>query len=299
MRQLLEAGVHFGHQTRRWNPKMRPYIYGERNGIYIIDLEQTTRALEKACNYMRKAASEKKNIVFVGTKKQAAEIIEQEAKKCGAYFVNQRWLGGMLTNFETIRLRINRLKDLDEMKNTGDFYRRPKKELTVLNREMFKLERSLGGIKGMRGRPDILFIVDQKHELIAVSEAKKMDVSVVGIVDTNCDPDNIDFVIPGNDDSIRSIKLIVSSIADAVLEGKQGQINAIPGLEKMVASEATEAPVLEESIQASIIEEEIVSDDKILQPSNGSLKDEIVPELVIAADAVAVQYEDAYLDSED
>jgi len=296
MRQLLEAGVHFGHQTRRWNPKMRPYIYGERNGIYIIDLEQTTRALEKACNYMRKAASEKKNIVFVGTKKQAAEIIEQEAKKCGAFFVNQRWLGGMLTNFETIRLRINRLKDLDEMKNTGDFYRRPKKELTVLNREMFKLERSLGGIKGMRGRPDVLFIVDQKHELIAVSEAKKMDVSVVGIVDTNCDPDNIDFVIPGNDDSIRSIKLIVSSIADAVLEGKQGQTHSIPGLEKITAIDESEIPVLEEE---AIIEEEVVSEDKVVVPSNGSLKDEIVPELVIAADTVAIQYEDAYLDSED
>ena len=287
MRQLLEAGVHFGHQTRRWNPKMRPYIYGERNGIYIIDLEQTTRALAKACDFMRKAASEKKNIVFVGTKKQAAEIVGQEAQKCGAFFVNQRWLGGMLTNFETIRLRINRLKELDEMKNTGDFYRRPKKELTVLNREMFKLERSLGGIKGMRGRPDVLFVVDQRHELIAVSEAKKMDVSVVGIVDTNCDPDNIDFVIPGNDDSIRSIKLIVSAIADAVLEGKQGQINTPESMMPQVAEVVAEEIVNAELLVAAAVED------------IASIKEAILPELVVAADKTVQQYEDAYLDSED
>jgi small subunit ribosomal protein S2 len=274
---------------------MRPYIYGERNGIYIIDLEQTTRALDKACNFIRKAASEKKNIVFVGTKKQAAEIVEQEAKKCGAFFVNQRWLGGMLTNFETIRLRINRLKELDEMKNNGEFYRRPKKELTVLNRELYKLERSLGGIKGMRGRPDVLFIIDQKHELIAVSEAKKMDVLVVGIVDTNCDPDNIDFVIPGNDDSIRSIKLIVSSIADAILEGKQGQ-TPVPGLEHILAAaEVAETPALEEAVA----EEEVRSESDLVPVGKVAAIEEIVPELVIAADTVAIQYEDAYLDSED
>jgi small subunit ribosomal protein S2 len=209
MRQLLEAGVHFGHQTRRWNPKMRPYIYGERNGIYIIDLEQTTRALDKACEYIRKSASEKKNIIFVGTKKQASEIVEEEAKRCGAHYVNRRWLGGMLTNFETIRLRINRLKELEEMRDNGDFFRRGKKEQAVLNRELLKLEKSLGGIKTMRGKPDILFIIDQKRELIAVSEAKKIGITTVGIIDTNCDPDGIDYVIPGNDDSIRSIKLIV------------------------------------------------------------------------------------------
>jgi small subunit ribosomal protein S2 len=236
MRQLLEAGVHFGHQTRRWNPKMRPYIYGERNGIYIIDLEQTTRSLDKACDFIRKAASEKKNIVFVGTKKQAAEIIEEEAKRSGAYFVNKRWLGGMLTNFETIRLRINRLKELDEMRDSGDFYRRPKKELAVLNRELYKLEKSLGGIKNMRGRPDILFIVDQKRELIAVSEAIKMGIMIVGIIDTNCDPEGIDYVIPGNDDSIRSIKLILSKVADAVLEGKQGQAYSSTDEEKAMMS---------------------------------------------------------------
>lgn len=232
MRQLLEAGVHFGHQTRRWNPKMRPYIYGERNGIYIIDLEQTTRALDKACEFMRQAASEKKNIVFVGTKKQAAEIVEEEARRCGAHFVNRRWLGGMLTNFETIRLRINRLKELEEMKDTGEIFRRPKKELAVLNRELYKLEKSLGGIKTMRGRPDILFVIDQKRELIAVAEAKKIGCMTVGIIDTNCDPDGIDYVIPGNDDSIRSIKLITGKIAEAILEGKQGQAYVEPEQEK-------------------------------------------------------------------
>ncbi len=232
MRQLLEAGVHFGHQTRRWNPKMRPYIYGERNGIYIIDLEQTTRALDRACEFVRKAASEKKNIIFVGTKKQAAEIVEEEAKRCGAHFVNRRWLGGMLTNFETIRLRINRLKELEEMRDTGDFYRRGKKEQSMLNRELTKLEKSLGGIKTMRGKPDLLFIIDQKRELIAVSEAKKIGIATVGIIDTNCDPDGIDYVIPGNDDSIRSIKLITSKIADSILEGKQGQAYSSPAEEK-------------------------------------------------------------------
>lgn len=226
MRQLLEAGVHFGHQTRRWNPKMRPYIYGERNGIYIIDLEQTSRKLDQACEYIRKAASERKNIIFVGTKKQAAEIVEEEAKRCEAHFVNRRWLGGMLTNFETIRLRINRLKELEEMRDTGEFYRRPKKEVAVLNRELSKLEKSLGGIKTMRGRPDVLFVIDQKRELNAVAEAKKIGVTVVGIIDTNCDPDGIDYIIPGNDDSIRSIKLICSKLADAIIEGKQGQVQS-------------------------------------------------------------------------
>ncbi|MFN8659470.1 MAG: 30S ribosomal protein S2 [Candidatus Obscuribacterales bacterium] len=226
MRQLLEAGVHFGHQTRRWNPKMRPYIYGERNGIYIIDLEQTQRALDKACDYMRKAAENRKNIVFVGTKKQAAEIVQEEAVRAGVHFVNRRWLGGMLTNFETIKWRMNRLKELESMRDTGEFFRRPKKEVAVLNREMAKLEKSLGGIKTMKGKPDVLFIIDQKRELIAVQEAKKVGIEVVGIIDTNCDPDAIDYVIPGNDDSIRSIKLITSSIANAILEGKQGQSNA-------------------------------------------------------------------------
>jgi small subunit ribosomal protein S2 len=221
MRQLLEAGVHFGHQTRRWNPKMRPYIYGERNGIYIIDLEQTSRKLDQACEYLRKAASERKNIVMVGTKKQASEIVEEEARRAEVHFVNRRWLGGMLTNFETIRLRINRLKELEEMRDNGEFFRRPKKEQAVLNRELTKLEKSLGGIKTMRGRPDILFVIDQKRELNAVAEAMKIGITVVGIIDTNCDPDGIEYVIPGNDDSIRSIKLICSKLADSIIEGRQ------------------------------------------------------------------------------
>ncbi|HEY9791328.1 MAG TPA: 30S ribosomal protein S2 [Candidatus Obscuribacterales bacterium] len=232
MRQLLEAGVHFGHQTRRWNPKMRPFIYGERNGIYIIDLEQTQRALDKACEFIRKAASERRNIVFVGTKKQAADIIEEEAKRCGVHYVNRRWLGGMLTNFETIRLRINRLKELEEMRDTGEFYRRPKKEVAVLNRELTKLEKSLGGLKNMRGKPDILFIIDQKREEIAVAEAQKIGLTLVGIIDTNCNPDGIHYIIPGNDDSIRSIKLITGALADSILEGKQGSGQGAPEEER-------------------------------------------------------------------
>lgn len=245
MRQLLEAGVHFGHQTRRWNPKMRPYIFGERNGIYIIDLEQTSRALEKACDFIKKASSERKNIVFVGTKKQAADIVEEEAKRAGAHYVNRRWLGGMLTNFETIRLRINRLKELEEMRDTGEFYRRPKKEVAVLNRELTKLEKTLGGIKNMRGKPDILFIIDQKRELIAVTEAQKMGVTTVGIIDTNCDPDGINYVIPGNDDSIRSIKLITGKIADAIIEGREGMgIGPIIDADRLEVQETPQVPEL-------------------------------------------------------
>jgi small subunit ribosomal protein S2 len=242
MRQLLEAGVHFGHQTRRWNPKMRPFIYGERNGIYIIDLEQSQRALDKACEFMRKAASERKNVVFVGTKKQAAEIVEEEAKRCGAHYVCRRWLGGMLTNFETIRLRINRLKELEEMRDNGDFFRRPKKEQAVLNRELTKLEKSLGGLKNMRGKPDVLFVIDQKREEIAVLEAKKMNVILVGIIDTNCNPDGIDYVIPGNDDSIRSIKLITGALANAIIEGKQGQVSSSPAAPSSSEDEKREEP---------------------------------------------------------
>jgi ribosomal protein S2, bacterial type len=257
MRQLLDAGVHFGHQTRRWNPKMRPYIYGERNGIYIIDLEQTSRALDKACDFVRKAATQRKNIVFVGTKKQAADIVEEEARRCNSHFVNRRWLGGMLTNFETIRLRINRLKELEEMKENGDFFRRGKKEQAVLNRELTKLDKSLGGIKTMRGKPDILFIVDQRRELIAVAEAIKSGINTVAIVDTNCDPEGINYVIPGNDDSIRSIRLITSKIADSILEGQQGASPDIPEPQQV---EASRKPKFEE-------EEPSVEDDKEMAAS--------------------------------
>jgi small subunit ribosomal protein S2 len=220
LRKLMEAGVHFGHQTHRWNPKMRPYIHGERNGIHIIDLVQTKHALVRACEFAALSARNRKNIVFVGTKRQAAEIIEEEAKRCGVHYVNRRWLGGMLTNFETIRLRINRLKELEEMRDTGDFYRRAKKELAVLNRELFKLEKSIGGLKNMRGRPDVLFVIDQRREDLAIAEARKVVIPVIGLIDTNSDPDGIDYLIPGNDDSIRSIKLIASALADAILFGK-------------------------------------------------------------------------------
>ena len=251
MRQLLEAGVHFGHQTRRWNPKMRKYIYGERNGIYIIDLEQTSRALDRACDFIRQAAQQRKNIVFVGTKKQAADIVEEEAKRCNSHYVNRRWLGGMLTNFETIRLRVNRLKELEEMRESGDFFRRGKKEQAVLNRELYKLEKSLGGIKTMRGRPDVLFIIDQKRELIAVAEAVKSGIQTVAIVDTNCDPEGISYVIPGNDDSIRSIRLITSRIADSIIEGQQARSGGAeePQVEKVERKHhALETPISEEEV---------------------------------------------------
>lgn len=202
---------------------MRPYIYGERNGIYIFDLSITIEAINRACKIAGKSSKERKNIVFVGTKKNAADIVEYEARRCGAFFINRRWLGGTLTNFETIRLRIARLKELEEMKENGDFFRRSKKEQAKLNRELTKLDKSLGGIKNMRGRPEVLFIIDSHREHIAVQEAKKTSTTVIGIIDTNCDPDGIDYLIPGNDDSIRSIKLICGTIADAILdEGTQG-----------------------------------------------------------------------------
>lgn len=220
LKRLMENGVHFGHATHRWNPKMRPFIHSERNGIHIIDLVQTTKAMERACEFAALAAVEKKNIVFVGTKRQAADLIEEEAKRCGAHYVNRRWLGGMLTNFDTMRARINRLKELEDLRDSGDFYRRPKKELAVLNRELFKLEKSLGGLKRMRGRPEVLIVVDQKRESIAIAEAQKVGVPVIGLIDTNSDPDGITHMIPGNDDSIRSIKLILTVLADAILFGK-------------------------------------------------------------------------------
>lgn len=220
MIELLEAGVHFGHQTRRWNPKMKKYIYGERNGIYIIDLQKTSQMLDKAYDLVREYASRGKNVVFVGTKKQASEVVEQEAKRAGAYFINRRWLGGMLTNFETIRTRVNKLRELEDLINNGHLERLPKKEVSVLMKEYDKLNKTLGGIKEMRGLPDVLFIVDQKKELIAVQEANKIGIPIVAIVDTNCDPEGIDYVIPGNDDAIRAIKLLVGKMADAVLEGK-------------------------------------------------------------------------------
>ncbi len=223
MKQLLEAGVHFGHQTRRWNPKMKPYIFTERNGIYIIDLQKTVRKIDEAYNFIRDVAAEGKSVLFVGTKKQAQESIMQEAKRCNMFFVNQRWLGGTMTNFKTIRTRIARLNEIDAMEDNGDFDVLPKKEVTKLVAEREKLEKNLGGIREMANLPGALFVVDPRKEHIAVQEARLLGVPIVGIVDTNCDPDEIDYVIPGNDDAIRAVKLIAGKMADAVLEGRQGE----------------------------------------------------------------------------
>lgn len=222
MKQLLEAGVHFGHQTRRWNPKMAEYIFTERNGIYIIDLQKTVRMIETAYNFVRDTAIEGKSILFVGTKKQAQESIEAEAKRCNMYFVNQRWLGGMLTNFKTIRQRVARLNRLDAMETNGEFAMLPKKEVVKLRLERDKLEKNLGGIREMTQLPGALFVVDPRKERIAVAEARALGIPIVAIVDTNCDPDEIDYIIPGNDDAIRAVKLISGKMADAVLEGREG-----------------------------------------------------------------------------
>ncbi len=223
MKQLLEAGVHFGHQTRRWNPKMAQYIFTERNGIYIIDLQKTVRKIDEAYMFVRDVAMEGKSILFVGTKKQAQESIEAEAKRCGMFYVNNRWLGGTLTNFRTIRTRIDRLNAIDAMEKNGQFDVLPKKEVIKLCAEREKLQKNLGGIREMRKLPGALFIVDPRKERIAVAEARALGIPIVAIVDTNCDPDEIDYVIPGNDDAIRAVKLIAGKLADAVLEGKQGE----------------------------------------------------------------------------
>ena len=223
MKQLLEAGVHFGHQTRRWNPKMAPYIFTERNGIYIIDLQKTVKKLEDAYMFVRQIAENGDEILFVGTKKQAMDSVKEEAERCGMPFVNARWLGGMLTNFSTIKLRIKRLAQLKAMEENGTFDLLPKKEVAKLQLEIEKLEKFLGGITEMKKMPAAMFIVDPRKERIAVSEAKKLGIPIVAIVDTNCDPDEIDYVIPGNDDAIRAVKLIAGAMADAVLEGKQGE----------------------------------------------------------------------------
>ncbi len=226
MKQLLEAGVHFGHQTRRWNPKMAEYIFTERNGIYIIDLQKTVKKLDEAYNFVKELSMEGKSVLFVGTKKQAQDSIKEEAERAGAYYVNARWLGGMLTNFSTIRKRIARLKQLRAMQEDGTFDLLPKKEVIKLNLEIDKLEKFMGGIKDMPEMPGAMFIVDPRKEKIAVAEAKKLDIPVIAIVDTNCDPDEIDYVIPGNDDAIRAVKLIAGAMADAIIEGREGQMGA-------------------------------------------------------------------------
>jgi len=224
MKSLLEAGVHFGHQMRRWDPRMKPYIYTDRNNIYIIDLQQTVKLIEEAYEFVRDIVSKGGEVLFVGTKKQAQESIKSEAERCGMYYVNYRWLGGTLTNFETIRSRVKRLIELEEMENNQTFELLPKKEVMSLKREKEKLEKLLSGIRGMEKLPDVIFVVDTKKENIAVAEAKKLSIPIIGIVDTNCNPEEIDYIIPGNDDAIRAVKLISSIIADAVMEGKKSSL---------------------------------------------------------------------------
>ena len=231
MKQLLEAGVHFGHQRRRWNPKMAPYIFTERNGIYIIDLQKTVKKLDEAYAFIKSVAENGDNVLFVGTKKQAGDSVKEEALRAGAYYVNARWLGGMMTNFKTIQRRIARLEQLHTMQEDGTFNLLPKKEVVKLELEIEKLEKYLGGIKDMKKLPGALFIVDPRKEKIAVSEAKKLGIPVVAIVDTNCDPDDADYVIPGNDDAIRAVKLIAGAMADAIIEGRQGEQQAAEAAE--------------------------------------------------------------------
>jgi len=223
MKQLLEAGVHFGHQTRRWNPKMAPFIFTDRNGIYIIDLQKTVRKIEEAYNFVKQVSMEGGTVLFVGTKKQAQQSVSEETERCGMFYVNQRWLGGMLTNFQTIRKRIDRLKELEQMQASGKMDGLPKKEVAELMHEKNRLEKYLKGIKDMKKLPSVMFVIDPRKERIAVAEARKLGIPIVAIVDTNCDPDEIDYIIPGNDDAIRAVRLLTSRMADAVLEGRQGE----------------------------------------------------------------------------
>ena len=245
MKQLLEAGVHFGHQTRRWNPKMAPYIYTERNSIHIIDLQKTVGMIDDAYNAVVNIVAEGGTILFVGTKKQAQDAIQSEAERCGMFYVNQRWLGGMLTNFKTIQSRIARLHEIERMSEDGTFEVLPKKEVAALQKEWDKLEKNLGGIKNMKRIPDAIFVVDPKKEKIAVKEARVLGIPIVGMCDTNCDPDDVDYVIPANDDAIRAVKLIAGKMAEAVIEGKQGESFA-----EAPAEEAAEAPAEETPAEA-------------------------------------------------
>ena len=250
MKQLLEAGVHFGHQTRRWDPKMAEYIYQARNGIHIIDLQKTSKKIDEAYAFVKEQVEEGATILFVGTKKQAQECVKEAAQTCGMYYVDQRWLGGMLTNFGTIRKRVQRLKELERMQEDGTFEVLPKKEVVNLKKEMEKLEKNLGGIKDMEKLPDMIFIVDSKKERTAILEAKKLNIPVIGLIDTNCSPEDIAYPIPGNDDAIRSVKLIASVLANAVIEAKQGE--AVEPSEEEVANavveETTEKPSMEEVV---------------------------------------------------
>ena len=246
MKQLLEAGVHFGHQTRRWDPKMAEYIFQARNGIHIIDLQKTSKKLDEAYSFLKEQAEEGKTILFVGTKKQAQDCVKEAAEKCGMYYVNQRWLGGTLTNFGTIRTRIARLKDLERMQEDGTFDVLPKKEVILLKKEMEKLEKNLGGIKDMEELPGVMFIVDPKKERIGILEAKKLGIPVIGLIDTNCNPEDVDYAIPGNDDAIRAVGLIADCMANAVIEGRQGE--AMDTMQEEVAEETAEPESIEEVV---------------------------------------------------
>ena len=246
MKQLLEAGVHFGHQTRRWDPKMAEYIFQARNGIHIIDLQKTSKKIDEAYAFLKEQAEEGKTVLFVGTKKQAQECVKEAAEKSGMYYVDQRWLGGMLTNFDTIRTRVQRLKDLEKMQEDGTFEVLPKKEVILLKKEMEKLERNLGGIKDMEVIPGVIFLVDPKKEHIAVLEAKKLGIPVIGLVDTNCNPEEVDYAIPGNDDAIRAVKLITDVMANAIIEGRQGESFEA----EEVAEEVSEEPTSIEEVVA-------------------------------------------------
>ena len=253
MKQLLEAGVHFGHQTRRWDPKMAEYIFQARNGIHIIDLQKTSKKIDEAYAFLKEQVEEGKTVLFVGTKKQAQECVKDAAEKSGMYYVDQRWLGGMLTNFDTIRTRVQRLKDLEKMQEDGTFEVLPKKEVILLKKEMEKLERNLGGIKDMDKLPGVIFLVDPKKEKIAILEAKKLNIPVIGLVDTNCNPEELDYPIPGNDDAIRAVKLIADVMANAVIEGKQGE-----------SFEDTEVEEQQEvSEEATSIEEVVSNEEKV------------------------------------
>ncbi len=276
MIELLDAGVHFGHQTQRWNPKMKPYIYGARNGIYVLDLRKTSDKLDEAYDVVRDCAAKGKNVVFVGTKKQAVDVVAEEASRVGAYYVNRRWLGGMLTNFETIRGRVNKLRELEEFANSGQIEKLPKKEISQMMRKLSKLTKTLGGIKEMRGMPDLLIVIDQKKEAIAIAEANKLNIPVICLADTNADPDGIDYIVPGNDDAIRSIKLICSKLADAVAEGKQLRENKANQMAKIQAVKPEDAGIAEEvkAEEADIPADNAVENEPAVQEENAASVEE-------------------------
>ena len=274
MKQLLEAGVHFGHQTRRWEPKMAEYIFQARNGIHIIDLQKTSKKLDEAYAFLKEQAEEGKTVLFVGTKKQAQDCVKEAAEKCGMYYVNQRWLGGTLTNFTTIRKRIERLAELERMQEDGTFDVLPKKEVILLKKEMEKLEKNLGGIKDMKELPGVMFIVDPKKERIGILEARKLGIPVIGLVDTNCNPEDVDYAIPGNDDAIRAVALIADCMANAVIEGRQGE--SMEAAETEMADEVAETEP--ESIEEVVASEEVVEEKAEEKPAKKAKKAEKVEE---------------------